>query len=77
MIEIKTRKTKTGTCRVRVEKQKTYSKRNSKIKNEIEAKYSITQQLNIMRKAIISGTLTDIKKMDKVLNSIGKLNIKD
>jgi hypothetical protein len=56
--------------RVAVETPATLDNRKGEKRNEILSSYSISDQLNILRKAVLIGDTTALKTMDTIIESI-------
>jgi hypothetical protein len=56
--------------RVAVETPATLDNKKGEKRNKILSTYSISDQINILRKAVLTGDLTELKAMDDAINAI-------
>jgi hypothetical protein len=56
--------------RVAVEEPATLDNKKGEKRNEILSSYSVSDQLNILRKAVLSGDTTELKAMDDAITAI-------
>jgi hypothetical protein len=56
--------------RVAIENPATLDNKKGEKRNEILSSYSVSDQLNILRKAVLSGDLTELKAMDDAITAI-------
>jgi hypothetical protein len=56
--------------RVAVESPATLDNKKGEKRNEILSSYSVSDQLNILRKTVLTGDMTELKAMDDAITAI-------